>query len=55
MTTQIVECNALPALILMLKSEDAAIHYEAVYLPLHLNPVVFSVAGCGLPYFLHFY
>lgn len=27
---QIVECNALPTLILMLGSEDAAIHYEAV-------------------------
>ncbi|PPD74570.1 hypothetical protein GOBAR_DD28503 [Gossypium barbadense] len=27
---QIVECNALPTLILMLRSEDAAIHYEAV-------------------------
>lgn len=27
---QIVECNALPTLILMLQSEDAAIHYEAV-------------------------
>ncbi|KAG2333960.1 hypothetical protein Bca52824_005140 [Brassica carinata] len=26
---QIVECNALPTLILMLGSEDAAIHYEA--------------------------
>ncbi|RYQ93869.1 hypothetical protein Ahy_B09g100095 isoform A [Arachis hypogaea] len=26
----IVECNALPNLILMLRSEDAAIHYEAV-------------------------
>ncbi|KAF7837264.1 ARM REPEAT PROTEIN INTERACTING WITH ABF2-like [Senna tora] len=30
MTWQIVECNALPTLILMLRSEDAAIHYEAV-------------------------
>ena len=30
MTLQIVECNALPTLILMLRSEDAAIHYEAV-------------------------
>jgi hypothetical protein len=27
---QIVDCNALPTLILMLRSEDAAIHYEAV-------------------------
>ncbi|XVF06921.1 hypothetical protein REPUB_Repub06bG0092600 [Reevesia pubescens] len=27
---QIVECNALSALILMLRSEDAAIHYEVV-------------------------
>lgn len=27
---QIVECSALPKLILMLGSEDAAIHYEAV-------------------------
>ncbi|CAI0466232.1 unnamed protein product [Linum tenue] len=27
---QIVECSALPTLILMLRSEDAAIHYEAV-------------------------
>jgi hypothetical protein len=27
---QIVECNALPTLILMLQSDDAAIHYEAV-------------------------
>jgi len=27
---QIVQCNALPTLILMLRSEDAAIHYEAV-------------------------
>ncbi|KAL0435740.1 UNVERIFIED_CONTAM: arm repeat protein interacting with a [Sesamum radiatum] len=27
---QIVECNTLPTLILMLRSEDAAIHYEAV-------------------------
>ena len=27
---QIVECNALPMLILMLRSEDASIHYEAV-------------------------
>lgn len=27
---QIVECNALPTLVLMLRSEDAAIHYEAV-------------------------
>ena len=27
---QIVECNALPALILMLRSDAAAIHYEAV-------------------------
>lgn len=32
MTLQIVECNALPTLILMLRSEDAAIHYEAVRL-----------------------
>ena len=32
MTCQIVECNALPTLILMLRSEDAAIHYEAVLL-----------------------
>ena len=30
MDLQIVECNALPTLILMLRSEDAAIHYEAV-------------------------
>lgn len=30
---QIVECNALPTLILMLRSEDAAIHYEAVSFP----------------------
>lgn len=30
MTSQIVECNALPTLILMLRSEDTAIHYEAV-------------------------
>lgn len=30
MILQIVECNALPTLILMLRSEDAAIHYEAV-------------------------
>lgn len=29
-TPQIVECNALPTLILMLRSEDTAIHYEAV-------------------------
>jgi HEAT repeat protein len=28
--SQIVDCNALPTLILMLRSEDAAIHYEAV-------------------------
>nr|POF09466.1 arm repeat protein interacting with abf2 [Quercus suber] len=28
--TQIVECNALPTLKLMLWSEDAIIHYEAV-------------------------
>lgn len=27
---QIVECNALPSLILMLRSEDPGIHYEAV-------------------------
>lgn len=27
---QIVECNALPTLILMLRSEDATLHYEAV-------------------------
>ncbi|CAL9176315.1 unnamed protein product [Musa hybrid cultivar] len=27
---KIVDCNALPTLILMLQSEDAAIHYEAV-------------------------
>ncbi|KAJ7977400.1 ARM repeat protein interacting with ABF2 [Quillaja saponaria] len=27
---QIIECNALPTLILMLQSDDAAIHYEAV-------------------------
>ena len=27
---QIVGCNALPILILMLQSKDAAIHYEAV-------------------------
>ena len=27
---QIVECNALPTLILMLRSEDTATHYEAV-------------------------
>lgn len=27
---QIVDCDALPTLILMLGSEDAAIHYEAV-------------------------
>uniref|UniRef100_A0A3Q7H5S6 BTB domain-containing protein n=1 Tax=Solanum lycopersicum TaxID=4081 RepID=A0A3Q7H5S6_SOLLC len=27
---KIVECNALPTLILMLRSEDTAIHYEAV-------------------------
>ena len=30
LTSQIVECNALPTLILMLRSEDTAIHYEAV-------------------------
>ena len=30
MDLQIVECNALSTLILMLRSEDAAIHYEAV-------------------------
>ncbi|KAK6913906.1 BTB/POZ domain [Dillenia turbinata] len=30
MVLKIVECNALPTLILMLQSEDAAIHYEAV-------------------------
>lgn len=30
MFVQIVECNALPTLILMLRSEDSAIHYEAV-------------------------
>ncbi|KAG5514448.1 hypothetical protein RHGRI_035758 [Rhododendron griersonianum] len=30
LTHRIVECNALPTLILMLRSEDAAIHYEAV-------------------------
>ncbi|XP_047180748.1 ARM REPEAT PROTEIN INTERACTING WITH ABF2-like isoform X1 [Vigna umbellata] len=30
MIFQIVECNALPTLILMLRSEDAAVHYEAV-------------------------
>ena len=29
---QIVECSALPTLILMLGSEDAAIHYEAVWI-----------------------
>lgn len=33
---QIVECNALPTLILMLRSEDAAIHYEAVSSPIHV-------------------
>ena len=27
---QIVECNALPTLVIMLRSEDTAIHYEAV-------------------------
>lgn len=27
---QIVQCNALPMLIFMLKSEDTLIHYEAV-------------------------
>lgn len=32
MSWQIVEFNALPTLILMLRSEDAAIHYEAVWL-----------------------
>jgi len=31
MIFQIVECNALPTLILMLRSEDAAVHYEAVW------------------------
>lgn len=29
---QIIDCNALPMLIRMLGSEDAAIHYEAVIL-----------------------
>ena len=32
MICQIVECDALPTLILMLRSEDAAIHYEAVWI-----------------------
>lgn len=27
---QIVECNALPTLVLMLQSEDPKVHYEAV-------------------------
>lgn len=31
-SVQIVDCNALPTLILMLRSEDPAIHYEAVCL-----------------------
>lgn len=34
---QIVDCNALPTLILMLRSENAAIHYEAVGLLLWSN------------------
>lgn len=29
---QIVDCNALPMLILLLGSEDATVHYEAVRL-----------------------
>ncbi|TYK14188.1 Vacuolar protein 8 [Cucumis melo var. makuwa] len=35
--TKIVECNALPTLILMLHSEDVAIHYEAELCNLLLN------------------
>lgn len=31
---QIVDCNALPMLILLLGSDNAAVHYEAVRLPL---------------------
>lgn len=29
-TVQIVECQALPTLVFMLRSEDVGIHYEAV-------------------------
>lgn len=43
MTFQIVECNALPTLILMLRSEDAAIHYEAVCL--FVTAIILRVCG----------
>lgn len=45
---QIVECNALPTLILMLQSEDAAIHYEAVSSDpsLMLEPLSMSLECC---------
>lgn len=55
-TWQIVECNALPTLILMLRSEDAAIHYEAVgCLPCHrlgyfmlINTLIHQFAFCKI-------
>lgn len=56
MTLQIVECNALPTLILMLRSEDAAIHYEAV--GLFVTAFILCVRGLVLlgirclPFFL---
>ncbi|CAH1450305.1 unnamed protein product [Lactuca virosa] len=40
----IVECNALPTLVLMLHSEDAAIHYEASTSPLIQRNIVFYLS-----------
>ncbi|GAU23360.1 hypothetical protein TSUD_334070, partial [Trifolium subterraneum] len=42
---QIVQCNALPTLVLMLGSEDPTIHYEAILLPLIYD---FNDSSCCL-------
>jgi len=44
MIFQIVECNALPTLILMLRSEDAAVHYEAVRVT---KPLIINARFCN--------
>lgn len=49
--SQIVECNALPTLILMLRSEDAAIHYEAVIEFFHMT---FILAPIGTHTYMEF-
>ena len=44
MPTLIVECNALPMLVLILRSEDTGVHYEAVGVignPVHSSKMFF--------------